>query len=117
MTQFLVGLLQGGGGQQGIVGMLLPMVLIFGVFFLLVIRPQQKKAKEHQQMLNQLKAGDEVVTNGGILGKITGIRDDEAILQVQEGVRIRVLRSAITGRHVPGGAVAKPGPKPDVKAS
>jgi preprotein translocase subunit YajC len=88
-----------------------PLILIFGVFYLLVIRPQAKKAKLHQQMLNELKAGDDVVTSGGLLGRITGIKDDEITLQVQEGVRIRVLRSAVTGRHAPGGA------KPQAKAS
>ncbi len=76
----------------------MPLVLIFGVFYFLVIRPQSKKAKQHQQMLSELKKGDDVVTTGGVLGRITGIKDDEVTLQVQEGVRLRVLRSAVTGR-------------------
>ncbi len=107
MTSFLVGLAQQTpGGSQNPFMSFVPMILIFGVFWLLVIRPQAKKAKIHQQMLSELKSGDEVVTTGGILGRITGIKDDEVTLQIQEGVRIRVLRSGITGRYVPGGAKA-----------
>ncbi len=78
---------------------LMPIVLMVGVFYLLIIRPQGKKAKEHQKMLSELKKGDDVVTTGGVLGRITGIKDDEMILQVQEGVRLRVLRSAVTGKQ------------------
>ena len=73
---------------------IVPLVLIFGVFWLLVIRPQSKKAKQHQAMLSELKKGDEVVTQGGIIGKIAGIKDNELTLQVQEGVRLRVTRAS-----------------------
>ena len=65
--------------------------------YFLVIRPQSKKAKEHQKMLSELKKGDDVSTSGGIIGKVTGIKDNELTLQIQEGVRVRVLRSAVTG--------------------
>ena len=74
------------------------MLLVFGVMYFLVIRPQSKKAKEMRMMLSQLKNGDQVVTTGGIIGKITGLKDDEVTLLVSEGVRIRVQRSAVTGR-------------------
>ena len=97
-----------GQGLQSFV----PILLIFGVLFLLVIRPQQKKAKQLQQMLSELKPGDVVVTQGGIIGKITGIRDIEVTLEVQQGVRLKVLRSAITNKHTPGEAA-----KTDAKAS
>jgi preprotein translocase subunit YajC len=80
----------------------LPLILIFGVFWLLVIRPQQKKGKLLQQMLSELKAGDMVVTQGGIIGKITGLKDPEVIVEVQQGVRLRILRSHITNKHTPG---------------
>ncbi len=90
----------------------LPLVLIFGVFWLLVIRPQQKKSKLLQQMLSELKAGDMVVTQGGIIGKITGIKDPEVVVEVQQGVRLRILRSHITNKHTPGEAV-----KAEAKAS
>ena len=96
-----------------------PLVLIFAVFYLLVIRPQSKKAKVHQQMLSDLKKGDDVVTQGGIIGRITGIKDDEVTLQVQEGVRLRILRSAITGPRKVGEKPAEKAPEApkDIKAS
>jgi preprotein translocase subunit YajC len=78
--------------------MLVPMLLIFGVMYLLVIRPQSKRQKETQRMLSELKKGDEVVTTGGIIGRISGIKDNEITLLVSEGVRIRIQRSAVTGR-------------------
>jgi preprotein translocase subunit YajC len=96
VTHYLIGMAQATGGSGGLMQMA-PLVLIFAVFYLLVIRPQSKKAKVHQQMLTELKKGDDVVTQGGIIGRITGLKDDEVTLQVQEGVRLRILRSAITG--------------------
>ena len=92
----------------------LPMIAIVGIFYFLVLRPQSKKAKEHQKMLSELKKGDDVSTQGGIIGKITGIKDNEVTLQVQEGVRIRVLRSAVTGVYT-GATPATP--KAEAKAS
>ena len=91
---------------------LLPMVLIIGVMYLIVLRPQMRKQKETQKMLTELKKGDDIVTTGGIVGRISGIKDDEITLQVQEGVRLRVLRSAVAGRHKVGD-----GSKQDTKAS
>jgi preprotein translocase subunit YajC len=91
----------------------LPMVAIIGIFYFLVLRPQSKKAKEHQKMLSELKKGDDVSTQGGVIGKITGIKDNEVTLQVQEGVRIRFLRSAITGVYTATPAA----PKSEAKAS
>ena len=89
------------------------MVAMVGIFYFLVLRPQSKKAKEHQAMLSELKKGDEVVTQGGIIGKISGLTDAELTLQVQEGVRLRVTRASVTGRYGAATAVAKP----DSKAS
>ena len=88
-----------------------PLVAIFAIFYFLVLRPQSKKAKDHQAMLADLKKGDEVVTQGGVIGKISGITDAEITLQVQEGVRLRVTRASVQGRY---GATA---PKPESKAS
>ncbi len=84
-------------GAQGFLMQFGPLILIFGVFYFLLIRPQSKKAKLHQQMLSAIKAGDDVVTTGGILGKVTGVKDDKIILQVQEGVRLQVMRSHVQG--------------------
>ena len=92
--------------------MLIPMVLVIGVFYFLVIRPQSKQRKDHQKMLSELKKGEEVVTQGGIIGKITGMTEGELVLQVQEGVRIRVLRSSVQQRYT-----APEKPKAEAKAS
>src|SRR5262252_10079540 len=97
VTQFLIGMAQAApGGSSALTGML-PIVAIFAIMYFLVLRPQSKKAKDHQKMLTELKKGEDVVTQGGIIGKITGMSDSELTLQVQEGVRLRVLRSAVQG--------------------
>jgi preprotein translocase subunit YajC len=88
-------------GQPNAIMQFLPIVLILGVFYLLILRPQQKKQKEHQKMLSELKKGDDVVTNGGIVGKLILVREKEVTLEVQDKVRIRLLRSAIQGRYTP----------------
>lgn len=77
---------------------LLMLGVMFAIFYFLLIRPQQKKAKEHQEMLRQLKRGDKVITNGGIFGTITGIDDKVAVIEVSEKVRIKVLRSHLAAR-------------------
>ena len=90
----------------------LPLILIFVVFYFLLIRPQQKKAKEHQTFLGNLQKGDEVVTNGGIHGRITGITDVVVTMEIAEGVRIKVNRSSVltsaTEAKKQGEAPAKP---------
>jgi preprotein translocase subunit YajC len=75
----------------------LPLVLIFVVFYFLLIRPQQKRAKEHKAMLSALRRGDRVVTGGGIIGTVAKVvGDDEVAVDIAEGTRVRVLRSTIT---------------------
>lgn len=84
------------GGQDSSKWMgLLPLVLLFVVFYFLLIRPQQKKAKQQRQFIDSLKKGDEVVTSGGIYGKVTGITNDTVTLEIAEKIRIKVLKSAI----------------------
>lgn len=89
---------QNAGGAGGFdVGFLLPMVLIFGVFYMLLIRPQQKKAKQHRELLEALRRGDRIITNGGIIGLITKVVDaNELIVEIAEGVRVRVARSMVS---------------------
>jgi len=83
--------------SQGAMLQFLPLVLIFVVFYFLLIRPQQKKQKEHRTMLQALRRGDKVVTGGGILGTINRVvSDDEVIVDIADNVRVRVLRSTIT---------------------
>src|SRR6476620_7241723 len=91
VTNYLIGMAQAAApGPGGAFTQLIPIVAIFAIFYFLVLRPQSSKAKEHQRMLGELNRGDEVVTTGGIIGKISGITDAERTLQVQEGVRLRV---------------------------
>ena len=75
------------------------MLVMFGIFYFILIRPQVKKQREHQAMLQKLGKGDEVITRGGVIGKITGISDDGVVvLELQEKVRVRVPRAYIEGR-------------------
>ncbi len=94
-------------GGQG--GMFVPMIMIFVVFYFMLIRPQQKKQRELSDWLKQLKKGDEVVTTGGLIGKISGLTDNTVTLELQEKVRVKVLRSHITGKPpAPGQAAPEP---------
>jgi len=76
-------------------GFLIPLVLMFGIMYLLVIMPQQRQRKKMQQMLSELKNGDKVVTNGGIYGVINGIDGETVILKIADQVKIRIARAAI----------------------
>ncbi len=76
----------------GMLGSFLPLILIFVVFYFLLIRPQTKRAKEHKEMVAKLQAGDEIVTNGGLLGRITEVGDNFVTLEVASGVAIKVQR-------------------------
>lgn len=85
----------GGGGGDFLVS-LLPFVLIFVVMYFLILRPQQRRVKQHQEMVQALRRGDTVVTTGGLVGKIAKVVDEKEIqLEVAEGVRVRVVRSMI----------------------
>ncbi|HEY0189621.1 MAG TPA: preprotein translocase subunit YajC [Kofleriaceae bacterium] len=76
-----------------------PLLVMFGIFYMILIRPQVKKQKEHQAMLGKLGKGDEVITRGGVIGKITGVGDDGVlVLELQEKVRVRVPRAYVEGR-------------------
>jgi preprotein translocase subunit YajC len=85
----------GGGGPSQLLSFL-PLVLVFVIFYFLLIRPQQKKAKDHQQMLGKLKKNDEVMTSGGIYGKVTALTDNVVTVEVAPNVRIRVHRPQIS---------------------
>ena len=84
-------------GADGLIQFLLPIVLIFIVFYFLLIRPQQKKAKEHRDMVEAVKRGDQVVTAGGIIGKVTKVGDEGRVtVEIAPTVKVEVLRSTIT---------------------
>ena len=89
---------------------ILMMLLMFGVFYFILIRPQVRKQREHEEMLKKLDKGDEVITRGGLIGKITGVQDAVLVIELQEKVRVRIPRSYVEGRWtgaVPQGAPAK----------
>ena len=84
-------------GGLGALGGLLPMLLIIGVFYMLLIRPQQKRQRELQQTIAELKAGDRVVTTGGVIGTITTVRDTSFLIRSGEKSILEIARSAIAG--------------------
>jgi preprotein translocase subunit YajC len=78
------------------IGQFLPLILIFAIMYFLLIRPQQKKMKEHQNMVAALRKGDQVVTQGGVIGKVSHVSDDELKVEIADGVKVRVVRSTVT---------------------
>ena len=84
-----------GGGFGGGLGAFLPLILIFVVFYFLLIRPQQKKAKTHRDMVGNVRRGDSVVTGGGIIGKVTKVMDERLQVEIADGVKVQVARGTI----------------------
>ena len=95
----------GSGGTAGLLIGILPWVAIFGIFYFLMIRPQQQRVKQHQAEIAAVKKGDDVITGGGIRGRVTKVIDDEAEIEIAQGVKVRVVKSTIT-------AVINPTAKP-----
>ena len=89
----------GGGGSGGTQGWMsfLPIILIFVIFYFLLIRPQQKRSKEHRKLLEDLKVGEYVLTGGGIYGRVTGLRDNIVTLEISDKVRVKVNKGNIAG--------------------
>jgi preprotein translocase subunit YajC len=90
----------GEGGAGSMLVSLAPIILIFVIFYLLLIRPQQKKQKEHQKLLGALKKGDKVVTNSGLFGVISSLNDEKniVVLKVADNVKMEFLKSSIAGK-------------------
>ncbi|SPD73317.1 Preprotein translocase, YajC subunit [uncultured Desulfobacterium sp.] len=86
----------GEGGQGAGFGAFIPIVLMFVIFYFLLIRPQQKKAKQHKEMLGAVKKGDKIITSGGIHGEVTGISDDVVTIEIAPKVRVKVSRGFIS---------------------
>jgi len=84
-----------GGGSANSFTQLIPLILIMLIFWFLLIRPQQKRAKEHRSMVEGLKKGDKVMTNGGIFGSVTDVKDDYLKIEIADGVRIKIQRDAV----------------------
>jgi preprotein translocase subunit YajC len=95
---YAMGMAPGGGGGSGSqIWSFLPIILIFVIFYFLLIRPQQKQRKDHQNLLSNLKVGDNVLTSGGIYGRVTGLKDDKVTVEISDKVRVKVNRGNIAG--------------------
>jgi len=96
---------QGGGGQgepiMNLIASLLPLILIIVVFYFLLIRPQQKRAKEHRQMLENLKRGDKVITVGGVYGVVEAVNPNTVILKIAENVKVKFSKQSIAALRPP----------------
>jgi preprotein translocase subunit YajC len=87
----------GGGDSTGMITSLMPLILIVVIMYFLVLRPQQQRAKQHRDMVKALRRGDSVVTNGGLVGKVTKVVDDDQIeVEIADGVRVRQMRSMVS---------------------
>ena len=91
----------GGEGAGGFAGFI-PLILMFVIFYFLLIRPQQKRTKEHRQMISNLKKGDRLITSGGIHGRITGMDDTTLTVEIADKVRVKVARGNVSGLVQPG---------------
>ncbi|MBK9227869.1 MAG: preprotein translocase subunit YajC [Ignavibacteria bacterium] len=89
-------LLQAAGGFEQMISSLIPFILIIGIFYFLIIRPQQKKQKERQKLLESIKKGDKVVTAGGLHGVVEGVENDSLLIKVADNVKLKFERSAVT---------------------
>jgi preprotein translocase subunit YajC len=94
---YAMGGVGGSGGQGGGFSAFIPLILMFAIFYFLLIRPQQKKAKQHREMISSLKKGDRVVSTGGLHGVITGISDDVITMEIAPKVRVKVSRGSVAG--------------------
>ena len=91
----------GGGQGSGILGFA-PFIAIIAIFYFLLIRPQQKSAKRHQELLQKIEKGDNVVTRGGLHGRITNVREDTVVIEIADNVRVKIERSSIGARKAEG---------------
>jgi preprotein translocase subunit YajC len=93
----------GAGGEGSMLVSLLPFILIFVIMYFLILRPQQKRVKSHQEMVKNVRRGDTVITNGGLIGKVTKVIDDDQIeIEIADDVRIRQLRTMLTDVRAKG---------------
>jgi len=93
----------GAGGDGGMLMSLLPFALIFVIMYFLILRPQQKRVKQHQEMVKNVRRGDTVITNGGLIGKVTKVIDDDQIeIEIADDVRIRQMRQMVADVRAKG---------------
>jgi preprotein translocase subunit YajC len=87
---------QASGGFGGGIAGFFPIILIFGIMYFLMIRPQQKKMKEHKALVEALRRGDQVITQGGVIGKVTKVKEDDEIeVEIATGVKVRIIKTTI----------------------
>src|ERR1700728_660905 len=93
----------GASGSGGMIVQFMPLILIIIIMYFLILRPQQRKVKQHQEMIKALRRGDTVVTSGGLVGKVTKVIDDQHIeIEISDGVRVRHLRTSVSEVRVRG---------------
>jgi len=88
-----------GGAQGGILGMLFPLALFVLIFYFFIIRPQKKRQKQHDELLASMTRGDQVVTAGGFFGYIREVKEDSFIIEISDGVKVRILKSSISSKR------------------
>jgi preprotein translocase subunit YajC len=98
----------GPGGMGELFNLLIPMLMVFVIFYFFMIRPQQQRMKQHRAAIDSIRRGDTVVTSGGIVGKVTKVDDNELQVEIAEGVRIKVVRGTISEVRTKGEAPASP---------
>ena len=108
MTGIAYAMGQGGAGAGGAGGFggLIPIILMFVIFYFLLIRPQQKRNKEHKEMIGNLKKGDRIVTTGGLYGRITGMDESTLTVEIADKVRVKVVRANVSALAQSGNAAA-----------
>ncbi|MBX6424657.1 MAG: preprotein translocase subunit YajC [Variibacter sp.] len=101
---------QGTGGGGDLLMSLVPFILIFVIMYFLILRPQQRRVKQHQEMVKNLRRGDTVITSGGLIGKVTKVVDDEQVeVEIAEGVRVRQMRGMVSDVRAKGEPVKDEG--------
>ncbi|GHS94640.1 hypothetical protein AGMMS50276_07770 [Synergistales bacterium] len=91
---------EGAGGAQGIAGMLFPLAIFVLIFYFFIIRPQRKRQKQHDTLIGGISRGDQIVTIGGFFGTVREVRDDTFMIELAEGVKVRILKSAVQTKRV-----------------
>src|ERR1041384_3307752 len=99
-----------GGGSSDMIMSLLPFILIFVIMYFLILRPQQKRVKQHQELVKNIRRGDQIITTGGLIGKVTKVLDDEQVeVEIADGVRVRQVRGMVSDVRAKGEPVKEEG--------
>ena len=96
------------GQQGGLVGMMLPLAMFAAIFYFMIIRPQKKKQKAHEEMLASISRGSTIITAGGFFGIVREVLDDSYIIELDEGIKARILKSSVSMKKTDGGMDSKP---------